>query len=83
MKNKTLSEKRKGYFMDGTGIHGYYFLYEDVKQFIKEILELLDYDVNIREEYLYEKIKKIAGDLVKNNKVFKGGKIRWNILKEE
>jgi len=35
---------------------------EDVKQFIKEILDLLDDDVNEREKYLAEQIKQKAGD---------------------
>ena len=51
MKKQTLSDKR-GQFEDLEG----YFLEEDVKQFIKEILDLLDDDINEREKYLAEQI---------------------------
>ena len=57
MKKQTLSDKR-GQFEDLEG----YFLEENVKQFIKEILDLLDDDINEREKYLAEQIKKKAGE---------------------
>ena len=63
MKKQTLSDKR-GQFEDLEG----YFLEENVKQFIKEILDLLDDDINEREKYLAEQIKKKAGEeLIKRN----------------
>jgi len=42
------------------------YLKDDVKQFIKEILDLLDDDIDEREKYLAEQIKQKAGrDLLK------------------
>ena len=52
LKDKKLSSMGKNYYSE-----------EDVKQFIKEILDLLDDDVDKREKYLSEQIKQKAGEL--------------------